>query len=450
MGIAMEEETSLEEVKQLQQLLAQKDEQLKLAAEYGKILLDKNSVLEANNNQLQERIGARNSEVEQLREDTDQLEKTVLILKEKLKQQEIEAQRATYAEDSSLELESLRNRVETMKDQLQQVTKENDTLISQLSDKQELSAKIRVLEKEVIKARQENEELARQNEQFRTDASSSSGHIDEVKQELSLYKTKVQQAEESTAAVESKLTQEKIDHEAAIATFKKKQTTLRQELDEAHEKLEEQTKKLSDMKYTNKQLENAVAGFAVKMQKLEKQKDENMRFLEEARVALAKYRKREDESAMDAANSLLDETAESTENSLLGELEHELEVRLQADKNKSSTKRSEDTTEQENTEQYFYLATTAIKIQLSIQNPQKSEQCYRVNVQTLLNKALEEDIPFHEWYDWIRKELLRRSEPQGIVSVTSRQRALEEARVGRVVVPAPQKVKKAKSSWAFW
>jgi hypothetical protein len=59
--------------------------------------------------------------------------------------------------------------------------------------------------------------------------------------------------------------------------------------------LVENDKKNSELKHTNLQLEHTIAGFVMQNQKLHSERDEYLRFLDEARNALSTYRKIDEE-----------------------------------------------------------------------------------------------------------------------------------------------------------
>ena len=69
-------------------------------------------------------------------------------------------------------------------------------------------------------------------------------------------------------------------------------------------------------------------------------------------------------------------------------------------------------------EEFFYLAATSIKIQMAIQNPQFSDGVFRINIKALHDQAIQSDVPFHEWYEWL-KVALRKKQAALISSVTT-------------------------------
>ena len=56
-------------------------------------------------------------------------------------------------------------------------------------------------------------------------------------------------------------------------------------------------------------------------------------------------------------------------------------------------------------QEYFTIASTAIKIKLAIKYPHKSDEVFKIKPITLYEEALSKGIPFHEWYTWIDETL---------------------------------------------
>jgi len=108
------------------------------------------------------------------------------------------------------------------------------------------------------------------------------------------------------------------------------------------------------------------------------------------------------------------------EENILSELEKELENRIGAEKTldkpekpvaeapQKSTKAPVDAPE--NSEEYFFLAVTAVKISCAMKAPVGAVGAFRVNADALYQQLLEAEVPFHEWYEWIKKQFERRLE----------------------------------------
>mmetsp|Transcript_27588 Transcript_27588/g.42472 ORF Transcript_27588/g.42472 Transcript_27588/m.42472 type:complete len:162 (-) Transcript_27588:9-494(-) len=64
----------------------------------------------------------------------------------------------------------------------------------------------------------------------------------------------------------------------------------------------------------------------------------------------------------------------------------------------------------ENCEEYFFLAVTAIKISCAMKAPIEATGAFRVNADALYQQLLESEVPFHEWYEWIKKQFERKLE----------------------------------------
>merc|ERR1712137_1337184 len=58
----------------------------------------------------------------------------------------------------------------------------------------------------------------------------------------------------------------------------------------------------------------------------------------------------------------------------------------------------------ENCEDYFFLAVTAIKISCAMKAPVGSAGAFRVNTEQLYEQCLDAEIPFHEWYEWVKSQ----------------------------------------------
>ena len=76
---------------------------------------------------------------------------------------------------------------------------------------------------------------------------------------------------------------------------KEKIVQLADKLEKSENYVNNLEKKVSDLKYDKKQLESAMASYALQNQQLLNERDEHLRFLEEARESLAKFRKKEEE-----------------------------------------------------------------------------------------------------------------------------------------------------------
>ena len=101
----------------------------------------------------------------------------------------------------------------------------------------------------------------------------------------------------------------------------------------------------------------------------------------------------------------------------------------------------------------FLKAATAIKIAFAVQAPKTSDGCFRINIRSLYQQALDAEVPFHEWYDWIKLQLASKQEALH-TSVT----ASPNSNINRVNVPrsrsqpsqAPRKKPPPKKSGWFW
>ena len=67
------------------------------------------------------------------------------------------------------------------------------------------------------------------------------------------------------------------------------------DLEEAENEIEELEKSLSHLTQEKKQFEKTITQFALESQRLNKEREEHLHFLEEARTSLATFRKREEE-----------------------------------------------------------------------------------------------------------------------------------------------------------
>lgn len=202
-------------------------------------------------------------------------------------------------------------------------------------------------------------------------------------------------------------------------------------------------KKIGDIKYEKKQLEKTIADFAIQNQQLHRERDENLQFLQEAREALANHRRKEEEKEFEASlNSGVD--LDRPENSLLGELELEFANRLVKNEEDTQVVTAKKIVNMapppgapENCEEFFFLAATAIKIAFAVQAPKTSDGCFRINIKALYIQALENEVPFHEWYDWIKLQLASKQE-----SLYSSVTSSPNSSVNRVKNPRPRRTQK--------
>jgi hypothetical protein len=56
-------------------------------------------------------------------------------------------------------------------------------------------------------------------------------------------------------------------------------------------------------------------------------------------------------------------------------------------------------------EEYFYLAATAVKIGIAIKYVHHSDEVFKTSSKLLYDRAIEADVPFHEWHDWLVEQL---------------------------------------------
>jgi len=50
-------------------------------------------------------------------------------------------------------------------------------------------------------------------------------------------------------------------------------------------------------------------------------------------------------------------------------------------------------------------ATTAVKICMATQYPHHSDALFLISAQDLFKKCVEDDVPFHNWHEWLFQEL---------------------------------------------
>ena len=84
----------------------------------------------------------------------------------------------------------------------------------------------------------------------------------------------------------------------------------------------------------------------------------------------------------------------------------------------------------ENNEDFFVLAATAIKISLALKGKPSSNF---MDIHELYQKAVSEEIPFHEWFDWLKVQFGASVTP----SLTTFMEAKHPSRVKETPVPAP-------------
>jgi len=57
-------------------------------------------------------------------------------------------------------------------------------------------------------------------------------------------------------------------------------------------------------------------------------------------------------------------------------------------------------------EEFFHLTASALKVRLSLKD--KTEYAFMVPMKDLVEEAIKEAVPFHEWYPWLKKRILAR------------------------------------------
>jgi len=409
--------------------LAETQNSLQMAAEFGNALLEKNQVLEADQQALENRLQAREEEIEQLRSQLDEQEHVNRQLKQKM--EDVNNQDTTDISEYENKIKMLKSKYNNSKDHLKDVTTLNTQLSEEIAAKESMIIKYRGIDKELLKNRQEMETIITEKDNIQTSLNTAKEQITDLKRELSNVKVELKKSEGKQDELQLVISDLKLQLTQKGSSDKGKYNQIMQELQEAEDAIEELEKDNGELKYAKKQLEKTVADFAIQNQQLHKEKEENLRFLEEARTALANYRQKEEEKEFeDSVNSIVD--ADRPDNSLLGELEQELETRLVVDG--ESVKKTPPPGAPENCEEFFFLAATAVKIAFAMQAPKTSDGCFRINIKSLYQQALDAEVPFHEWYDWIKLQLASKQESL-MTSVTSS----PGSRVNRVSNPRPRR-----------
>ena len=152
------------------------------------------------------------------------------------------------------------------------------------------------------------------------------------------------------------------------------------------------------MKQEFQSREQVVAQMALEIQSTSAAYDKLKEFLEEKMGVIDSLRNKDQDSSL---GSSLEGKEDENEHSLLDDLLSEISNKISTTPSAPKVKATE-----ENCEEYFFLASTAIKIQLAIKMPHTSDGCNRINIKALYDQCRKANIPFHEWYDWIRAKLI--------------------------------------------
>lgn len=403
---------------ELQQELQQAQSQLTLAAEFGQQLVENNQRLEKENEELRERVHARNTEIEylgaklqSLEEDNGRLRALVDKGDARDARDDHSAVGASGDVTSSPEYRTLLSRMEMMKEQLEAAAESNKSLIEEVKAHELSLEKYKGQEKEVNETRAKNQALRLENDSIQGELSELREKHQVAHKELGSCKAQLKKVSEAHDLLEGELHQTKKELETKDVPSKKRIAELTLQLQEAEKALDEAEQAASDLKWENKKVQEGVAALAIQNGRLERERDENLRFLQDARNALASFRKKEEESSFAQAES---SQGGGGSGGLLGELEKEFAARTQ----QPVVEQKKPVGAPEGCEDFFYLAATAVKISLAINSPQTSDGCFQINVKALYQQCLDAEIQFHEWYEWI-KVVLRSKQKAMLAAVTA-------------------------------
>eukprot|EP01094_Clydonella_sp_ATCC50884_P008191 TRINITY_DN174_c0_g1_i1.p1 TRINITY_DN174_c0_g1~~TRINITY_DN174_c0_g1_i1.p1 ORF type:complete len:450 (-),score=191.21 TRINITY_DN174_c0_g1_i1:125-1474(-) len=404
----------MEEVEQLRQTLAQKEQQLQQAALYGQQLYTQ--LLES-----KERVESRDTELAQAHDRISELEAEAAQQKSKARDGAGSMGSVAVVD----EMDDSRSKEDVMEAQLRDSTKANRDLLATLQEKERELARLVATERELAELKKSaNAELERMDE-LAVEAEAERKAKEEAQHRILQLETELKGEKERGVDLQQKLDDAQREYRDRSAAQKQPIAKMKRDLDEAHTKLQEQEEALEQMRLTKRKLEEAVTHMAKEQQQLYKERDEYLQFLEEARSTVATLREHRDEQTLDVGLGLIDEIG--SDNTFLDDLGKEVESRIahssKGEEEAAGPSLSADGSmaapaSAKSTAEYFYLAATAVKIGLAIRNPRTSDGVFRLNLKALYDQAVANDVPFHEWYKWLEVQLSRKMEALN-ASVTS-------------------------------
>jgi len=302
---------------------------------------------------------------------------------------------------------------------LEEKTRQAEALKAHLSGESDQAEKCKNLREELEGVMVDLEKSKKCEAELRRDVVRLEGDLADIrKQNVTLG--------DRAAAAEASL--ESLRKQAVIGITPEELDLLRSELLKAEEQLEEMQTNLHDLKWEKKKLDETIASLVKENHQLYMEKEEQTHFLEEAHATIASHRRELDEKAATGKLSA-DETSRGA--SLLGELEKELQSRTAhyataaaggapahgtADDKKddratnggtSTAPRKKFDPNPQDVQEYFFLAATAARIHMCVTNPHVPSHIFAMDSRAWYQNALQLDIPFHEWHNWINSELER-------------------------------------------
>eukprot|EP01102_Stenamoeba_stenopodia_P000836 TRINITY_DN10785_c0_g1_i1.p1 TRINITY_DN10785_c0_g1~~TRINITY_DN10785_c0_g1_i1.p1 ORF type:complete len:543 (+),score=174.49 TRINITY_DN10785_c0_g1_i1:96-1724(+) len=430
------EDHSTEDILTLRWELEEKNRELEQLAQIGQSLLQGKQYAE----ELAERYRIEGEkEIEALH---TKLESALLELQSAHQQIEqltdkIQRKKSKPAKDrENVDAKALAVRCALLEEQLTEASGANKRILDELKEKENQLEASRVKQKEYAQLLEhtrvlETELLELRQKLQRTNQDNVSLQRENSKLQL--------ERQESESSFEEKLQSAKKEIESIVSQTAPKRTIvddLKAQLQQTIEELENKEKELLQSRWETKRMEEGMASLIRENQRLCDERDEYLAFLHESRATIASLRMENNERLASAANT---DQKSREEDSILGELQKEMEAKL-ADKkdlveavihspattrkgaatttvaaatslpdDQSTTKEPRTGVEAPtvaefgliNCEEYFLMASTAVKIGMAVKHPHVSDKVFQINSRHMFRQAAQLDIPFHEWHFWI-------------------------------------------------
>lgn len=354
---------------------------------------------------------------------------------EHLSQKLQKKKKKTPSNKDGVDSKALVVRCTLLEEQLTEAFGANKRILEELKEKEIQLEAFRTKQREYVQFSEHARELEVELQELRQKLQ----RINQDNMSLQRENSKLQlERQESESSFEEKLQSAKKEIESIVSQSGPKRTIvddLKTQLQQTIEDLEVKEKELSQSRWETKRMEEGMASLIRENQRLCDERDEYLAFLHESRATIASLRQENNERLASSAN--VDQKTRE-EDSILGELQKEMEAKL-ADKKDlveavihspvpsrkagaaiaapASDVASENQTSAEprtgveaptvaefgliNCEEYFLMASTAVKIGMAVKHPHVSDKVFQINSRHMFRQAAQLDIPFHEWHFWI-------------------------------------------------